>query len=402
MPKKLAEQAVGEELETGVAADEQEPTTAAGTDQHEADDAGDSPAPATESPEREAEPAVDEGEEAGGEDGDASKATTASGGGGHEETSIPAAEKSPRRFYPTHTAGRPTGSPAKSGREVTEFKAGPFVVKSIEGRTVTGIFSVFGVLDTQWDIIHPGAFLKTIRERGDRAFHMWQHDFWNPPTAVIRELREIGVEELPDSIRAEWPEATGGVLVKREYLDTLRGNEILTALKAGAPLQMSFGYDPVRYDFEEVEDLGRIRHLREVRLWETSDVLWGANSATVANTAALSVPFETLLLQLEQHVNAMAGAGAGKEGRRSAAADQERINTIARLVVELGADNVKLAGDGDTDPDKADLSGPAGRQGPVDTSDTPTEEQRRAGADDGPPLTLLATELSLLELETFV
>ena len=351
-------------VEEDVAADEPAVTAGAG---EEADAAGDSPAPATESP---------------GSDGWSPA--------GYDEDSAPKA--TPRRLYPTFTAGPAAGSRPKSGRGATEFKAGPFVVKGIEGRTVTGIFSVFGVLDTQVDVIHPGAFLKTIRERGGRALHLWQHDFWSPPTAVIRELREIGIDELPDAVRAEWPEATGGVLVKREYLDTPRGNEILAALKAGSPLQMSFGYDPVRYDFEETEDVGRIRHLREVRLWETSDVLWGANEATVANTAALAVPFETLVRQLEQHL------GALKEGRRNAATDQERINTIARLAVELGADNVKLADseplagdDGDEDEDKSV------------SSDTPPVEQRRAGAaESAPPLTLLAAELSLLELETFV
>jgi len=38
--------------------------------------------------------------------------------------------------------------------------------------------------------------------------------------------------------------------VTREYLDTPRAQEVLANIKAGVPLQMSFAYDAVRYDYE--------------------------------------------------------------------------------------------------------------------------------------------------------
>jgi hypothetical protein len=80
-------------------------------------------------------------------------------------------------------------------------------------------------------------------------------------------------------------------LVKRRYLETERGNEILAGLKADPPAitEMSFGYDAVKYDFEEIKPGEEdsypvmIRNLREVRLWDTSDVNWGMNEATVAS-----------------------------------------------------------------------------------------------------------------------
>jgi hypothetical protein len=78
-------------------------------------------------------------------------------------------------------------------------------------------------------------------------------------------------------------------MVTRKYLDTDRGNEILEGIKAGAINEMSFGFNPIKYDFEDVDGM-LVRNLKEVRLWDTSDVNWGANPATVASKAA--VPFK--------------------------------------------------------------------------------------------------------------
>lgn len=91
----------------------------------------------------------------------------------------------------------------------------------------------------------------------------------------------------------QFPEATGGLLVVRDYLRTPRGDEILEGIKSGAIAEMSFGYDPLKFDFEEVETGdGKllVRNLREGRLYDTSDVNWGMNAATTAAKAA--VPFK--------------------------------------------------------------------------------------------------------------
>jgi HK97 family phage prohead protease len=231
-----------------------------------------------------------------------------------------------------------------------EFKCVPQHIKAVKDRTVTGIFSVYGVADSYDDVVHAGAFTKTLLERGSKIVHLWQHDFSSPPTAIIVELRELRRDELPAEILSAYPEAQGGMEVTREYLDTPRGNEVLTAIKAGSPLEMSFAYDAVKYDFTEKPgaqyEWERIRNLREVRLYETSDVLWGANSATVAE-AKVMLPFDLLLKQLQAY------AAELREGRRNSAGDQERINTIARLAVELGADNIKVLEAEDPDKSRA-------------------------------------------------
>lgn len=224
-----------------------------------------------------------------------------------------------------------------------EFKSIPQHIKAVQDRTVTGIFSTYGVTDSYDDIVHIGAFAKTLQERGKKIVHLWQHDFASPPTAIISELRELRRDELPAELLSAYPEAEGGMEVTREYLDTPRGNEVLTAIKAGSPLEMSFAYDAVKYDYAEKPgakyEWERIRNIREVRLYETSDVLWGANSATVAHSKAM-LPFDLLLKQLQAY---LAELKEGlKEGRRNNNGDQERINTIARLAAELGADNISI------------------------------------------------------------
>ena len=161
--------------------------------------------------------------------------------------------------------------------------------KEVEGRRVAGFAAIFGNIDLGADRIHKGAFKKTIKEGMDHIRHLWQHKSGDPPIATINNLEEVTKSKLPDSIKEKYPEATGGLLVEREYLDTPRGEEVLQGIVKGAIKEMSFAFDPIKYDFEEIEKgQGQlVRNLRELRLWDTSDVNWGMNSATVASKSAV-------------------------------------------------------------------------------------------------------------------
>lgn len=267
------------------------------------------------------------------------------------------------------------------------FKSSPQFIKEVNGRQVTGVFSVFGVRDKIGDVVHPGAFTKTIRERGGSFFHLWQHDIRNPPIATIDGLREIGRDELPEAVLAKYPEATGGAEVTRTYLNTLRANEVFESIAAGVPLQMSFGYDTIKADPGVSPDGLPVNNLRELRLWETSDVLWGMNNATTASKEDFAdIPLSLLLEQIFATLQDM------KVGNRNNAADLARINQIASLAVELGADNVRMitaVEDETEDGEKSD-----------DVETVVVEEkgdgQRRAGLD---PLTLLGARLAMFEFE---
>lgn len=176
-----------------------------------------------------------------------------------------------------------------------EYKSMPTYNKALNGRIVEGILAVIGNIDDGRDRIAPGAFIKTINENAKRVRHLWMHNSYEPPIAKILELREVGASELPKELVATHPAAVGGLYVKREYLNTPRANDIFTGIKEGVIDEGSIGYDPIKWDYER-EDDSPIRVLREVRLWDTSDVNWGMNPATAnLKFSGLSPDIQSLL-----------------------------------------------------------------------------------------------------------
>lgn len=204
-------------------------------------------------------------------------------------------------------------------------------------RIKTGICAVFGNVDSWGDRIHAGAFKKTLSENLQRVRHLWNHDSHQPPIASILEIREVSREELPSKVLAKAPEATGGLLVKREYYDNEFANWILEAIEKGDINEMSFAYEVIKSS-ETVEETGfedmpkrYIRELLELRLFDTSDVNWGMNSATVA------VGAKSQILSLGQIYSQLTAIKQLKEGRRNAESDQILLNQIHQIAVDLGA-----------------------------------------------------------------
>lgn len=162
--------------------------------------------------------------------------------------------------------------------------------QTVEDRVVTGFAAVIGNVDLGGDVLLPGAFAKTLQERADQLRFLWMHDAGQMPTANIVEIAEVGKDELPAEMLAKFPDAVGGLRVKREYLETPRGEEAFVGVKKGAIKQLSFAYDAIGVGTPD-EALkwgkGAKRLLKEVRLWECSDVNWGMNPATMNVKAAL-------------------------------------------------------------------------------------------------------------------
>jgi len=227
-------------------------------------------------------------------------------------------------------------------------KALPHFTKDIDGRTVVGVFSVFGNVDSYLDVCMPGSFAKTFRERRGKIHHLWQHDTSQPAIAVIDGLQEVGRDALPQEVLAAFPEATGGAEVRRTYLERSPLAEwVFEGIQKGGPYEMSYMYDPIRFEF--VEQGGqRLRLIHEQRLWETSDVLWGANPATRASKAdgaIWTMPLDLLLGQIEHQLTR-----AQKAGARHSADDVRALNAIHKLAVQLGCTSCK----GMTDEEEED------------------------------------------------
>ena len=145
-----------------------------------------------------------------------------------------------------------------SERKTLQFKADSF---DDEQGIFSGVAAVYGNIDSGGDIIEPGAFQKALEDGIDRIKILALHnDCWLPVGKPL-ELRD----------------EKEGLFIKGKISDTSMGKDVKILLRDGVLGELSIGYDPVVFDYDE----NGIRHLREVRLWEVSIVTWAMNPEAV-------------------------------------------------------------------------------------------------------------------------
>lgn len=200
----------------------------------------------------------------------------------------------------------------------------------VTGRSITGFASIFGNKDSVGDIVCNGSFNKTIAENRRRFRHLWQHNTYEPPTATIRDIQEVDRESLPDVVKVNYPEATGGLMVTREYLETDYCERIYKGILNGAINEMSFMYDIIKSDMMRDDSTQECTYfLRELRLYETSDVNWGANEATEASKSEL----ERLINNAKQFVALK--TERTKEGRVLSTANLNRMKNAISILQDI-------------------------------------------------------------------
>lgn len=160
----------------------------------------------------------------------------------------------------------------KAGNPAREYKSIMFELESTDEKTgeFSGYASVFGNVDDGGDVVEKGAFAKTIVEDFHRIKILALHnDCWLPVGKPI-ELREDD----------------RGLFIRGRISDTTMGRDIRTLLKDGVLNELSIGYDAVKYSIDEAR---QIRHLKEIKLWEISTVIWGMNDqATIDDVKSLA------------------------------------------------------------------------------------------------------------------
>ena len=176
----------------------------------------------------------------------------------------------------------------KKTNEPSEYKTIPAFVEikaeEADQGIVTHYISVFGVLDLGKDVCHPGSFTKTIQEREGqiRVLDCHQRRSILNALGVPLGLKEVPRDKLPAKVLERFPEATGGVEVRTQFLlDTPEGKGAFIRIKSGAVTEFSFAYDTLDEDFETLPDGKEIRNLRTIRLWEYGPVLFGMNPAAM-------------------------------------------------------------------------------------------------------------------------
>lgn len=137
------------------------------------------------------------------------------------------------------------------------------------GRKVKAVWSRFGNVDRDGDIIVPGAFSKTIAECGPNGSNeIWtlaNHDTYNGFKSALGKPSEIYEE--------------GDRLVTvTEIVDTEFGEDMLKLYMAKCVNQHSIGFSRIKWEYQDQEQ--NVRLLKELKLWEGGPVLWGANPDT--------------------------------------------------------------------------------------------------------------------------
>lgn len=201
-----------------------------------------------------------------------------------------------------------------------------FELKDIDEQTgiVTGYASVFGNKDSDNEIVMPGAFKKSIEERGPasakpRIKHLWMHSSWEP-IGIPVVLKEDGHGLYFES-------QFGKDQFSRDKLQ-MHIDRIIT--------ELSIGYNVIRS--EDVRDEAtqeRVsRKLFELKLWEYSSVTWGANSLT----EVISAKGETkdILANLNARIEALnRGLKNGKYSDETAEQFEAEIEKIQSIIKSL-------------------------------------------------------------------
>jgi uncharacterized protein len=183
-------------------------------------------------------------------------------------------------------------------------------------RRIEGYAAVFGNRDSYGDIIVPGAFEKTLREKPDVKV-LWQHDSMQP----IGKQESGYEDEFGLSVIGA---LTNTAKVKDEVVPLL-ADEVVTGL--------SIGYETV---IEEYNSELEVWFLKEIELWEWSPVTFPANTlATVTQVKSLGGREDGHSLQVKrsakQLIHELEGYFA-KSDRRGALPSAE----LAKLQTLLG------------------------------------------------------------------
>lgn len=164
----------------------------------------------------------------------------------------------------------------------------PLQVKDVDttGRHVVFYAAAFGNTDSYGDIIMPGAFKKTIAERGpagtDQLKYLNQHDMW--------QLGGKITEALEDS---------HGLLLTAKVSATTLGNDMLV-LEADGVYEHSIGYNTIQSN-SETRNGEPVEILTELKLYEGSAVTLGANP----NTPTVGIKGATSLQQVHHLIKSL-------------------------------------------------------------------------------------------------
>lgn len=149
--------------------------------------------------------------------------------------------------------------------KMLELKSINAEVKDVDTkkRVVTGYLSNFDNIDHDSDIIVKGAFQKSIDERKQAIWFLNQHN-WQQPHGKFSVLRE---------------DSKGLYFESEPLIDTTYSSDVLKLYEAGIMREHSIGFQTIKSDYEKQKNTN-VRIIKEVKLYEGSNVTLGANPET--------------------------------------------------------------------------------------------------------------------------
>lgn len=127
-------------------------------------------------------------------------------------------------------------------------------------RVVTGYLSKFGNIDQHNDIMDEKAFNKTLSERKSDIFFLNQHN-WQQPHGKFAEL---------------YTDSYGLKFVSNPLPDTSYSKDTLVLYEEGIIKEHSVGFITEKDEYKD-----GVRTIKEVKLYEGSNVTLGANSQAI-------------------------------------------------------------------------------------------------------------------------
>ena len=164
-----------------------------------------------------------------------------------------------------------------------------------ESRTVKACWSRIGNVDLDNDIIVAEAFTKTIKERGPKGKNM----IWSLVDHKADMAHTLG---KPKELYIE-----GDMLVAvTDLIETECGEDAIKLYEAGLINQHSIGFSTLKSD---VNQKTGVRTITELKLYEGSAVLWGANPETpmLGFKGEYKETKENLSIRLENLIKAFRG-----------------------------------------------------------------------------------------------
>lgn len=168
-------------------------------------------------------------------------------------------------------------------------------------RVIEGYASTFGNIDQYGDIVHPGAFTKTLRERLPKNLIKVRFQHRDP----------IG---LP--VHAE--EDSKGLFTVSKISATPLGDTVLQLARDGVVDRMSIGYGVVKWEDEE-QDGRRITHLKELKLYEYSLTDLPVNEEAIVTTVKSMTDLEQIFGSLDSALAYLKHQGAITDTDKAAA-----------------------------------------------------------------------------------